>query len=196
MESFTPAELLSIEREFPRGLLVKQILELFRPKGVRLSEATFRKYVQAGLLPRCRRVGRKGKHRGSQGLYPVESVRLINSIKKMMAAGHTLEDIKGSFVFFKNHIDQVEQGLADILDGFESELIGRGPGAASKSSGRGMGLKQRRELVQRIEGLRGQGQQLLRDISMLGSAVTARRESGNDRRDGKQPTGSFEWRAI
>ena len=48
-----------------------------RPKGVRLSEATFRKYVQAGLLPRSKRVGRKGKHRGSQGLYPVEAVRRI-----------------------------------------------------------------------------------------------------------------------
>ena len=34
-------------------------MEIFRPKGVRLSEATFRKYVQAGLLPRSRRVGRK-----------------------------------------------------------------------------------------------------------------------------------------
>ena len=168
MDSFTPAELLSIEREFSRGLLAKQILDLFRPKGVRLSEATFRKYVQAGLLPRCRRVGRKGKHRGSQGLYPVESVRLINSIKKMMAEGHTLEDIKGSFVFFKNHIDQVEQGLADVLDGFESEL-----------SGRGLGLKRSRELVQRIEALRIRGQELLRDISMLGSAVTARREAGS-----------------
>jgi hypothetical protein len=166
MDSFTPAELLSIEREFPGGLLAKQILDLFRPKGVRLSEATFRKYVQAGLLPRCRRVGQKGKHRGSQGLYPVESVRLINSIKKMMAEGHTLEEIKGSFVFFKNHIDQVEQGLADVLDGFESELLGRG-----------LGLKQRRELAQRIEGLRARGQHLLRDISMLGSAVTARRDS-------------------
>lgn len=165
MDSFTPAELLSIEREFPRGLLVKQILELFRPKGVRLSEATFRKYVQAGLLPRCRRVGRKGKHRGSQGLYPVESVRLINSIKKMMAEGHTLEDIKGSFVFFKNHIDQVEQGLADVLDGFEAEL-----------DGRELGLKHRRQLSQRIADLRSRGQELLKDISMLGSAVTARRE--------------------
>ena len=166
MDSFTPAELQSIEREFSRGLLAKEILALFRPKGVRLSEATFRKYVQAGLLPRCRRVGRKGKHRGSQGLYPVESVRLINSIKKMMAEGRTLEEIKGSFVFFKNHIDQVEQGLGEVLDGFEHELADRG-----------FAGRERRVLAHRLSDLRGRAQELLRDVSMLGSAVTARRES-------------------
>src|SRR5687768_2432784 len=142
MDSFSPAELESIERGFPRGLLAKQILALFRPRGVRLSEATFRKYVQAGLLPRSRRVGRKGKHRGSQGLYPVEAVRRINAIKKMMAEGLTLDDIKKSFVFFKTHIDQVEQGLAEILNGFESEL-----------SERRFGQGRRRELALQLEAL-------------------------------------------
>ena len=47
-----------------------QIVEAFTDAGVRLSEATFRKWVQLGLLPRSRRVGRKGKHQGSLGLYP------------------------------------------------------------------------------------------------------------------------------
>ncbi|MGQ0504333.1 MAG: MerR family transcriptional regulator, partial [Myxococcaceae bacterium] len=69
-----PDQIDRVERDFPNGVPSKVILEIFRPKGVRLSEATFRKYVQAGLLPRSRRVGQKGKHRGSQGLYPVESV--------------------------------------------------------------------------------------------------------------------------
>ena len=109
MEYLEPGELARIEREYARACPRGAILEIFRPKGVRLSEATFRKYVQAGLLPRSRRVGRKGKHRGSQGLYPVEAVRRINAIKKMMAEGLTLEDIRRSFVFFKNHIDQVER---------------------------------------------------------------------------------------
>src|SRR5688500_3351532 len=118
-------ELERIEQAFPAGIPARAILEIFRPKGVRLSEATFRKYVQAGLLPRSRRVGRKGKHRGSQGLYPVEAVRRINAIKKMMAEGLTLEDIKRSFVFFKGHIDQIDRGLDEVLDEFESELSGR-----------------------------------------------------------------------
>ncbi|HZH04932.1 MAG TPA: MerR family transcriptional regulator [Myxococcaceae bacterium] len=166
MDSFTPSELESIEREFPGGLLAKQILALFHPRGVRLSEATFRKYVQAGLLPRSRRVGQKGKHRGSQGLYPVEAVRRINAIKKMMAEGMTIEEIKRSFVFFKNHIDRVEHGLAEVLDGFESELAGRGFGAA-----------QRRRFALRIEALRQRSQELVRDVAMLGSAVTVRGEA-------------------
>src|SRR5215472_17992950 len=125
MEFLGPEEIEKIEKDFAAGVPARTILEIFRPKGVRLSEATFRKYVQSGLLPRSRRVGRKGKHRGSQGLYPVEVVRRINAIKKMMAEGHTLEEIRRSFVFFKNHIDQVERGLMEVLGGFQSELSGR-----------------------------------------------------------------------
>ena len=135
MDILTPDEIERIEREFPDGLSARAILEVFRPKGVRLSEATFRKYVQTGLLPRSRRVGRKGKHRGSQGVYPVESVRRINAIKKMMAEGLTLEDIKRSFVFFKNGIDQVDRGLDDLLAGYEGALTSApSPATASASS--------------------------------------------------------------
>jgi DNA-binding transcriptional MerR regulator len=157
-----PEEIERIEREHAAGLPARVILEIFRPRGVRLSEATFRKYVQAGLLPRSRRVGRKGKHRGSQGVYPVESVRRINAIKKMMAEGLTLEDIKRSFVFFKNHIDQVERGLGEVLDGFEAEL-----------SGRTFGREYRRELETQLSALRKRSEDLVRDVARLGSAVTA-----------------------
>ncbi len=163
MEILLPEEIERIERDHAGGLPVRAILEIFRPKGVRLSEATFRKYVQAGLLPRSRRVGRKGKHRGSQGLYPVEAVRRINVIKKMMAEGLTLEDIKRSFVFYKNHIDQLDRGLAEVLDGFEAELIGRP-----------YGDKRKKELLGQLEVLRGRASQLVRDVARLGSAVTAR----------------------
>src|SRR5438046_1240872 len=125
VEILRPAELARIERDYATGLPARVILEIFRPHGVRLSEATFRKYVQAGLLPRSRRVGRKGKHRGSTGLYPVDSVRRINAITKMMAQGLTLEEIRRSFVFFKNQIDQVERELDEVFAGFETELSGR-----------------------------------------------------------------------
>lgn len=162
MEILGPEEIERIEREFAGGVPARTILEIFRPKGVRLSEATFRKYVQAGLLPRSRRVGRKGKHRGSQGLYPVESIRRINAIKKMMAEGLTLEDIKRSFVFFKNHIDQVERGLSELLDGFEGEL-----------EGRPFGREHRRTLESELELVRRRSAELLRDVARLGSAVTA-----------------------
>src|SRR6185312_1889095 len=115
-------EIDEIERAWPNGLTSRQIVDVFETRGIRFSEATFRKYVQSGLLPRSVRVGRKGKHRGSQGVYPVESVRRINAIKKMMAEGLTLEDIKRSFVFFKNGIDLVDRGIGDLLAGYEGAL--------------------------------------------------------------------------
>src|SRR5512140_3553978 len=132
MDILGPEEIARIEAQHAGGLPAKAILEIFAPRGVALSEGTFRKYIQAGLLPRSRRVGRKGKHRGSQGLYPVEAVRRINAIKKMMAEGLTLEEIRRSFVFFKNQIDQVDRELNAVLDGFESEVDARPFGARHK----------------------------------------------------------------
>ena len=61
-------ELLEIERTWPNGLTSRQIVDVFETRGIRFSEATLRKYVQLGLLPRSVRVGRKGKHRGSCGM--------------------------------------------------------------------------------------------------------------------------------
>lgn len=162
MEILRPDEIEQIERDHAGGVTARAIVELFRPRGVQLSEATFRKYVQTGLLPRSRRVGRKGKHRGSQGLYPVEAIRRINAIKKMMAEGLTLEDIKRSFVFFKNHIDQLERGLDEVLTGFAVEL-----------EDRPFGRERRRELESELNTLRQRAQELVRDVARIGSAVTA-----------------------
>jgi DNA-binding transcriptional MerR regulator len=160
-----PEELERIERDFAAGLPAREILEIFRPRGVQLSEATFRKYVQVGLLPRCRRVGRKGKHQGSRGLYPVESVRRINAIKKMMAEGHTLEDIKRSFLFHKNHIDQLERALSEVFEGFQDQL-----------KERAFGSEHRRTLEEELASLRLRARELVRDVARLGSAVTAHRD--------------------
>ncbi len=162
VEILGPEEIEKIEKDFAAGVPARTILEIFQPKGVRLSEATFRKYVQAGLLPRSRRVGRKGKHRGSQGLYPVEAVRRINAIKMMMAEGLTLEEIKRSFVFFKNHIDQVERGLSEVMDGFEEQL-----------SGRPFARERKRQLSGELQSLRARARELIRDVARVGSAVTA-----------------------
>src|SRR5450631_1697376 len=158
MELLAPAEIARIERDHARGLSAGTILEIFRPRGVRLSEATFRKYVQAGLLPRSRRVGSKGKHRGSHGLYPVESVRRINAIKKMMAAGLTIEDIKASFVVFKNHIDLAERELVQVFDGFEQVMLAKD-----------WGERHRKEMTSQLRALRVQARQLLNDVARLGS---------------------------
>jgi DNA-binding transcriptional MerR regulator len=110
-----PADVERIERERAGGVTSREVVRLFEGRGARLSAATFRKYVQVGLLPRSRRVGRKGKHTGSTGLYPVSVVRRVDLIKRMMAEGLTLEDIRDSFVAVKHRLEDVEGGLADLV---------------------------------------------------------------------------------
>lgn len=115
-------ELAEIERQNPDGLTLAQVLEAFENRGLHLSEATFRKYVQLGLLTRSKRVGRKGKHQGSLGMYPATVVRRVNEIKRMMAANYTIEDIQRSFLRFKDELEAIERGSQTLLDGFEREL--------------------------------------------------------------------------
>ena len=101
-----------------------EILDVFASHDVSLSEATLRKYVQLGLLPRSVRVGRKGKHQGSQGVYPVSVVRQILRIKQMMAESYTIEQIQREFLFIRNDVEQLEQMLSRIfkkLDGVLKE---------------------------------------------------------------------------
>jgi len=115
MDLLSDAEIGRIERDRAAGITSGEVVRLFESKGARLSASTFRKYVQLGLLPRSRRVGRKGKHTGSTGLYPVAVVRRIALLKRMMAEGYTVEDIRGSFVGVRNRIEDVEQGLSELV---------------------------------------------------------------------------------
>ena len=114
----------AIERQSPDGLTSRQIVDVFTSRGLRFSEATLRKYVQLGLLPRSVRVGRKGKHRGSCGLYPADIVRRVNQVRAMMAADLTIEDIQRSFARFKEEIERVEKGVRELITGFEREAKG------------------------------------------------------------------------
>jgi hypothetical protein len=115
-------DLDEVEKANPEGLTAAQVVESFTKKGAKLSEATFRKYVQLGLLPRSKRVGRKGKHQGSMGLYPPTVMRRVNAIKQMMSDGYTIEEIQRSFLKFKDEIEQLERGLKDLFTGFEREV--------------------------------------------------------------------------
>src|SRR5512137_2397758 len=112
-------ELGDIERQSPGGLTSRQIVDVFETRGIRFSEATLRKYVQLGLLPRSVRVGRKGKHRGSCGLYPAHVIRRVNAVKGMMAEDRTIEEIQRSFARFKDDIDSVEKDLRSLISGIE-----------------------------------------------------------------------------
>lgn len=117
-------ELADIEAQAGDGMTAVQIVEVFASRGVKFSEATFRKYVQQGLVPRSRRVGRKGKHRGSLGVYPAKAVRRINAIKKLMAEGYTIEEIRGQFLRFTDVIETLEEGFAELFVELEEAASG------------------------------------------------------------------------
>ncbi len=115
MNGINEAALARIEKKHAAGLTSAEILDLFATHDIALSEATLRKYVQLGLLPRSVRVGRKGKHRGSQGVYPVGVVRQILRIKQMMAESYTIEQIQRQFLFMRSDLQLLEQTLDSIF---------------------------------------------------------------------------------
>jgi hypothetical protein len=114
-----------LEREYPQGLTSAEILELCAANGLSLSEATLRKYVQLGLLPRSVRVGRKGKHQGSQGVYPVTVLRQVVRIKDMLMRNYTIEQIQRDFLFVRRDLEQLEHTLQGVFTVFHQVLKGR-----------------------------------------------------------------------
>jgi DNA-binding transcriptional MerR regulator len=113
--AFSEADLADIETRYPDGLSTQEIVEIFAARGERLSEATFRKYVQQGLLPRSVRVGRKGKHRGSQGRYPASVVRQIEAVRALMAQGFTIQDIQREFLCVRSDIDALARLVSQVI---------------------------------------------------------------------------------
>jgi len=162
MSGMDEATLDRIEREHAAGLTSAEILDLFAVGGVHFTEATLRKYVQLGLLPRSVRVGKKGKHQGSQGVYPVAVVRQILRIKEMMADNFTIEQIKRDVLFMRSDIQQLEVTLESIF-----EVLGRV-------------LKERRAdayaqtVARDVEGAKALSRDLLARLGLIESRLTAR----------------------
>jgi hypothetical protein len=100
------------------------------------------------------RVGRKGKHKGSCGLYPAIVIRRVNVIRRMMSDNLTIEEICRSFAKFKDDIETVESGLRDLIAGFEREAKGVSP-------------DRRKELEREIEEARLAASELVRRIAGL-----------------------------
>jgi DNA-binding transcriptional MerR regulator len=122
-----PDELRQIEEQHGEGITAVQIVDVFVSRGVRFSEASFRKYVQQGLLPRSRRVGRKGKNKGSLGVYPAKTVRRINEVKRLMGEGYTIEEIQEQFLLFTDLVENVDEAVTELLarldEGVASERL-------------------------------------------------------------------------
>ena len=117
-------ELDRIEAANPDGLSSSEVIDVFIRAGSKFSEATFRKYVQLGLLPRSKRVGTKGKHKGSRGVYPVSILRQINEIKRLMALDYTIEDIRRHFAFIGGELEDLRSVLTSIFDKLDESLSG------------------------------------------------------------------------
>ena len=158
----------ALEAEHPHGISALEIVEFFHPRGVKLAQATFRKYVQLGLLPRSRRVGEKGKHRGSKGLYPASAARRIHVIKALMDEGMTLEDIRRSFVFFRGQLDGVERSLDELFAALEKAIAEKPELRPSR----------RRELERLLAESRRHADQFVKDMERTISEITAREEPG------------------
>lgn len=122
--SLTEHQIAELEATHAVGFTSQELVSAFQARGVRFSEANLRRYVQLGLVPRSRRVGRKGKNLGSRGLYPVRSVRRINAIKRLMEQRYTLEQIQEQFLAFKSAMDNLEDAVEEVLGLFEHKVDG------------------------------------------------------------------------
>jgi DNA-binding transcriptional MerR regulator len=123
MGNLSGAELRRIERQFADGIKSATVVEIFRGKGHRFSEATLRKYVQLGLLPKSRRVGTRGRHRGSSGLYPVAIVRLVEEIKRALDEGATLEEVRYGLVGLAGEVEVLRRACDEVFGRFRQAAV-------------------------------------------------------------------------
>jgi hypothetical protein len=147
--------LANLERQYASGLTSSDLMDVCASHGIQLSEATLRKYVQLGLLPRSVRVGRKGKHKGSLGLYPARTIRQLVRIKEMMAKSYTIEEIRRDFLFVRTDIEQLEQTLGCIFQALTKVLKQRRQDTSTVVVSRevNQARKQSRELVTQLSSI-------------------------------------------
>lgn len=153
--TLTETQVRAIEANHPEGLTSAELVAAFSERAVRFSEATLRKYVQLGLVPRSRRVGQKGKHLGSRGVYPVRSVRRINTIKRLMAERYTVEEIQQKFLAFKDSIETLDEVLAELLRLFHEKIEAEPPS------------ERREQLETELASIRDMAGRLLEEVSRL-----------------------------
>ena len=165
------AELRAIEETYGGGITAVQIVEVFTSRGIKLSEASFRKYVQLGLLPRSRRVGRKGKHRGSLGVYPSKTVRRINAVKRLMAEGHTIEEIQAQYLLYTDLVEGLGEAVRELVGRLETDIAGP------------RGEPDRRGLTKQLAELRRVADDLVQRLDELARQVAAPR-ADKSRRSG------------
>ncbi len=136
-------DLAAIESQYPDGITAVQVVDVFQSRGVKLSEASFRKYVQQGLLPRSRRIGRKGKHRGSMGVYPAKTVRRINAVKLLMTDGYTIEEIQARFLQYTDLVETLTEGFSELFTRFDRDAESQVDPGVRRTLGKDLGEARR-----------------------------------------------------
>ena len=153
MAPLSHSELHRIETKFSEGITSAQVVKIFQAKGERFSEATLRKYVQLGLLPTSRRVGMRGRHRGSSGLYPGIIVRLANEIKRGLAAGKSLEEIRTGPLSLAGDIEVVRRA-SELTLAKISRALERQPAAVGRQLKKTL-VEHKKSFNQFLRGLEG-----------------------------------------
>ncbi len=151
MALLTESEIKRVESKYSEGISSAAVVKTFRAKGARFSEATLRKYVQLGLLPTSRRIGIKGKHRGSSGLYPVAIVRLANSIKQALEAGHSLQSIAGGTIGLQGDLHGLQRNLTQLFGKLDG--LAHSAGSGQRTAFKRAAAVQRKALGQAIKQL-------------------------------------------
>lgn len=119
---FTDQEIKDLTLKYKNGLTMNQLAELFTDNGERMSVHTVKKYVQHGFIPNCKRVGSKGKHKGSYGIFPASAIERINTIKKVTSGcSDSLEDLRYSYLTSTTHvlkaIDEMDNAASVMFRG-------------------------------------------------------------------------------
>lgn len=111
--------LRAVESRHPDGVTAAEVVESLGAMGVRFTEASLRKWVQLELLPKSERVGHRGSLGGSQGLYPVGVLRRVVEIKRLLADGLSIEEIRSRGFLFENDLEDLERRLERVLGSLE-----------------------------------------------------------------------------
>jgi hypothetical protein len=109
---WSESALQALERAHPQGLAVQQIVDAFDQAGDRL--------------------GRKGKHKGSQGLYPVTVIRRIDSIRRLMSQGYTIDQIQREFLVVSGDVEELTRSFERVVSAIERLLEARGGDALAE----------------------------------------------------------------
>jgi len=153
MSLLTRREVAQLEQRYVGGIPSAAIVEAFRGSGERFSEPTLRKYVQLGLLPKSERVGVRGRHRGSSGIYPASIVRQINEIKAALERGSTLDEVRFGTVALGGEIEHLER-VSRAVTGKFAVAIDRRNGSGKQARWRQKIREHERALKRSIQALR------------------------------------------